>query len=139
MTDRAGSVPCPGACPTGHKQGAQGRPSDGHHIQPRVQIIRQVCRKKASLRLVRTSAHGLGPAELETKILSMSQGQGLMASNWAKMVLPSYGEAPGEHRTILCLHKATLSTESQAMYTEAFNLETGMKMPNIPVHSYAKD
>lgn len=138
LADRAGSLPYPGLCPTGHEQGVQGRPADGHHIQPRVQSIRQVHKNKAGLRSNQDISPWLGPsrAELETRILSVSQGQGLMAAGWAEMVLLGPWRGPrGAQDFLLCLH---MSTKNQAMYTETFNLETGMKMPNVPVHSYAK-
>lgn len=98
MADRAESLPYPGLCPTGHEPGVQGRPADGHQFQS----TRQVHKNKAGLRSSQDISPCVGPsrAELETSILSMSQGQALMAPGWAEMVLLGHREAPGEHRTI---------------------------------------
>jgi len=58
-----------------------------------------------------------------TSLGQASLGQGLMALNCAEMVLLGRGQAPGERTGLyhFCLHKATLSTDSQAMYIESFN------------------
>ena len=86
MAGRAGTFCYPGPCPTAHEQGAQGRPGDGHHIQPRVQIIRQVHKDKAGLKSSWDVSPWVRPsrAELETSILptslwQASLGQGLRA------------------------------------------------------------
>lgn len=140
MTDRAGSLPSPGLCPTGHEQGVQGRPAGGHHIQPQVQIIRQVYKNKAGLRSSQDISPRVRPsrAELESRILSVSQGQGLMAPGWAEMVLLGHGEASGEHRTISSVYIKQHCQVRATQSTQIFNLESRIKMPNIPVHSYAK-
>lgn len=67
-------------------------------------------------------------AELETRIPSMPQGPqaGLEWCSWA-MERPQ-----GSVVCLLCWHKATLSSESQTMYTQTSNLDTRMKIPNIP-------
>lgn len=70
----------PGPRPTAHEQGAQGRPGDGHHIQPRVQIISHVHKNKAGLKSSQDVSPRVRPssAELETSVLPTSLGQALL-------------------------------------------------------------
>lgn len=136
LADRAGSLPYPGLCPTGHEQGVQGRPADGHHIQPRVQSIRQVHKNKAGLRSNQDISPWLGPSRAGDQDPLCVTGAGTYGRRLGWNGAPGPWRGPrGAQDFLLCLH---MSTKNQAMYTETFNLETGMKMPNVPVHSYAK-
>lgn len=62
------------------------------------------------------------------------------AYGWAEMVLLGHGEAPGENRTISSVYiKQHRQQRAKQTTKRLFSMETGMKMLNFPVHSYAKD